>query len=103
VTKEGSTHNLLICGPIMHSDLYQLACGNMDLDVFEIIFASGVGMNVIVFTQYSIGMGIHLDLDKAGTPALNLLAVNLPFICSLFHITAFPASSIACIAECLAC
>ena len=102
MTKEGSTHNLLICGPIMHSDLYQLACGNMDLDVFEIIFAGGVGMNMIVFTQYSIGMGICLDLDKAGTPALNLLTVDLPFMCSFFHIIFFPTSSIAHAAECLA-
>ena len=87
----------------MYPDLYQLACGNTDLDVFEIIFAGGVGMNVIVFTQYSIGMGICLDLDKAGTPALDPLAVDLPFTHSLFHVIFSPASSVARTAECLAC
>jgi hypothetical protein len=87
----------------MYPDLYQLACGNADPDVFEIIFAGGVGMNVIVFTQYSIGMGICLDLDEAGTPALDPLAVDLPFTRSLFHVIFFPASSVARTAECLAC
>jgi hypothetical protein len=102
MTKEGSTHNLLICDLIIYPDLYQLMHGNVDLNIFEIIFASRVGMNMIVFTQYSIGMGICLDLDKAGTPALNLLTVDLPFMCSFFHIIFFPTSSIAHAAECLA-
>jgi hypothetical protein len=56
-----------------------------------------------IFAQYSAGVGICLDLDRAGTPALDLFAVNLPFTLSLFYITAFPASSVMRATECLAC
>ena len=101
--KEGSTHNLLISDPIMHPDLYQLPRRNPDPDVLQIIFAGGVGMIGSVFTQYSVGMGICLDLDEAGTPALDPLAVDLPFTRGLFHVMAFPASSVTRATECLAC
>ena len=57
----------------------------------------------IIFTQYSVGMGICLDLDETGAPALDLLAVDLPFTCRLFHIPALPTSSVARATECLAC
>ena len=86
----------------MHPGLYLLARGNSDLDIFQIIFPSGMGMIGIVFAQYSVGMGVHLDLDEAGTPALDLLTVDLPFTCSLFHVVFFPTCSIACATECLA-
>ena len=101
--KEGSAHNLLICDSIMHPDLHQLARGNSDPDVLQIIFAGGVGMIVILFTQYSVSMGIGLDLDETGAPALDALAVDLPFTCCLFHVILFPARSVACATECLAC
>jgi hypothetical protein len=101
--KEGITHNLLISDPIMHPSLYQLSRANSDPDVFEIIFAGGMGMIVIVFTQYSIGMGICLDLDEAGTPAPDPLTFDLPFPPCLLHVMAFPASCIARATECLAC
>ena len=32
-----------------------------------------------VFAQYSVSMGICLNLNFSGTPAIDLLAVNLPF------------------------
>ena len=60
-------------------------------------------MILIVFTQYSVGIGICLDLNETGAPALDPLAVDLPFTRCLFHIMAFPASSVAHITECLAC
>jgi hypothetical protein len=76
---------------------------NLDPDVFQIIFAGGVGVIVMVFTQYSVGMGICLDLDKTEAPTLDLLTVDLPFMHHLFHIMTFPPSCIARTAKCLAC
>jgi hypothetical protein len=87
----------------MHPDLYQLARGNPDPDVLQVIFAGGVGMAVIVFAQYSFGVGICLDLDETGTPALDPLTVDLPFPRRFFHVMAFPASSVARAMECFAC
>jgi hypothetical protein len=52
-------------------------------------------MIVMVFTRYSVGMGICLDLDETGAPALDLLTVDLPFTCRLFHVMTFPTSSVA--------
>ncbi len=57
---------------------------------------------MIVFPQYSAGMGICLDLNKTGAPALNLLTVNLLFMHCYFHVIFFPTSSIVCTIECLA-
>jgi hypothetical protein len=58
---------------------------------------------MMVFARYSVGMGIRLDLDKTGAPALDPLTADLPFTCRLFHVTTFPTSSVARAMECLAC
>lgn len=87
----------------MHPDLDKLPRANPDPDVFQIIFAGGVGMIMMVFTQYSVGMGVCLDLDEARAPALDPFAVDLPFTRCLFHVTAFPASSIVRATESLTC
>ena len=86
----------------MHPSLYQLSRDNPDPDVLQIIFAGGVGMIMIVFTQYSIGTGICLDLDETGAPALEPLTFDLPIPCGLLHVTAFPTSSVARATVCLA-
>jgi hypothetical protein len=49
----------------------------------------------IISPQYGVGMGIYLDLDRTGAPALNPLAVDLSFTCCLFYIMLFPPCSIA--------
>jgi hypothetical protein len=56
----------------------------------------------IISSQYGVGMGIYLDLDGTGAPALDLLAVDLPFTCCLFYIMLFPPCSIVCTTEYLA-
>ena len=56
----------------------------------------------IISPQYGVGMGIHLDLDRTRAPALDLLAVDLPFMHFLFHIMFFSPSSVACATEYLA-
>jgi hypothetical protein len=60
-------------------------------------------MVVMVFTQYSTGMGICLNLDETGAPTLDPLAVNLSFTHCLFYVIVFPASPVARAAECLTC
>ena len=47
-----------------------------------------------VFAQYSVGMGVRLNLDITGTPAGNPLSVDLPFLCCLFHIMSDSPASI---------
>jgi hypothetical protein len=89
--KERITHNLLISHPIMHPSLYQLIRGNLDPDVPQIIFAGGVEMIMIVFAQYSVGMGISLNFNKTGTTLLDPLTLNFPFPCHLFHIRFSPS------------
>ena len=84
----------------MHPGLYQLSRANSDPDVLQIIFAGGVGMIGIVFAQYSVGMGICLDLDETGAPPLDPLTFDLPFTRCLLHIMAFPASAITCTSQC---
>jgi hypothetical protein len=101
--KEGITHNLLICDPIMHLTLYQVVCRSPDPHVFHIISAGGVQVIRVVFTQYGIGMGIGLDLDETGAPAPNPFTIDLSFTHRLLHVRLFPTSSIACTTECLAC
>ena len=56
----------------------------------------------IISSQYGVSMGIHLDLDGIGASALDLLAINLPFTCCLFHIMFFSPSSIVHATEYLA-
>ena len=99
--KEGSTHNLLICDPILHPGLYQVARRNSDPDVLEIIFTGGMGMIVIVFTQYNVCMRISFDLNLTEAPALDPLTVDLPFMRCLLHIDLVPASSVPRATECL--
>jgi|SRR5580658_8459391 hypothetical protein len=89
--KERITHNLLISHPIMHPSLYQLTRGNPDPDVPQIIFAGGVGMIVIVFAQYGVGMGISLNFNKTGTTPLDPLTLDLPFPRRFFHIRFSPS------------
>src|SRR5260370_19239203 len=101
--KEGITHNLLICDPMVYRALYQFSCGSLDPDVLQVILSGRVGVIVIVFTQYNVSMGICLDLDKVQTIPLNPLTFNLPFPHHLFHVMAFPACSVACTMECLTC
>jgi hypothetical protein len=103
VIKEGITHNLLISDPIMHPGLYQFPRGNPDPDVLQIIFAGGVGMIVIVFAQYSVGMGICLNLHITGTPAIDPLALNLSFPRHLFHTRFSPSQFVTRATESLAC
>jgi len=62
----------------------------MDLDILKIILAGGVEVIAIIFPQYSASMGICLDLDKTGAPALDLLTVNLSFTYCHFHVIFFP-------------
>ena len=58
-------------------------------------------MIMVVFTQYCTSIGTCLDLDETGTPALDLLAVDLPFTCCLLYVIDFPTGPVACTAECL--
>jgi hypothetical protein len=78
-------------------------CEDLDANIFQIVLAGFMGVIEIVFAQYGVSMGVCLNLDVTGAPALNSLAVDLLFTCSLFHIIFFPASSVAHAAECLAC
>jgi hypothetical protein len=84
----------------MHPSLYQLARGHPDPDVLQVIFAGGVGMIGIVFAQYSFGMGICLDLDEAGAPALDPFTFDLPLSRRFFYVMLLPARSVARIVEC---
>ena len=61
-----------------------------------------MGMIEFVFAQYSVGMGVRLNLNVTGTPALNPLAANLPFPCRLFLVRFSFSESIARATECLA-
>src|SRR5258708_21005896 len=101
--EEEITHNLLICDPIVYPALYQFSHGSPDLDVLQVIFSGRVGVIVIIFTQYNVGMGICLDLDEARTTPLNPLTFNLPFPHCFFHIMAFPTCSVVHAMECLTC
>ena len=98
---EGITHNLLICDPIAHPRLYQLTRVNVDLDVFQILFTGGVGMITIIFAQYSLGMGICLNLDVTRAAALDLLAFDLSFLCGLFLIMFNFSGFVTCATESL--
>ena len=100
---EGITHNLLICDPVQHPGLYLLTRGNPDPDVHQIVFAGGVGMIEIVFAQYNVSVGICLDLNVTGTPALDPLALDLPFPRRLFHIRFSPTNLITRATERLVC
>ena len=59
---------------------------NVDLNVFQIFFTDGVEMIVIIFAQYSLGMGICLNLDITRAAALDLLTFDLSFLRGLFLI-----------------
>ena len=83
----------------MHPSLYQLTCGNLDPDVPQIIFASGVGIIMIVFAQYGVGMGICLNFNKTGTIPLDLLTLDLPFLFHFFHIRFSPFKLVTCATE----
>ena len=87
----------------MHPALYQFPGTHPDPNVLQVVFADGMGMIEIVFTQYSFGMGICLDLDIAGATALDTLAFDLPFPIRLLHIIGFPPCPVARATECLAC
>ena len=86
----------LICDPILYPAFYQILCGDSDLNIFQIILASFIGVIEFVFAQNGISMGICLNLNITGAPTLNLLTVELPFMCSYFHVMSFPASSVVC-------
>ena len=60
-----------------------------------------MGMSEFVFAQYSVGMGIRLNLDVAGTPALDPLAGDLPFPRCLFLVRFGTADSVTRATECL--
>ena len=98
---EGITHNLLICDPIAHPRLYQLMRVNADPNVFQIFFTGGVGMIAIIFAQYSLGMGICLNLDVTRAAALNPLAFDLSFPCGLFLIMFDSSGFVTCATESL--
>ena len=87
----------------MHPALYQFPGTCPDPNVLQVVFADGVGMIEIVFTQYSFGMKICLDSDIAGATTLNTLAFNLSFPIRLLHRIGFPPHSVAHATECLAC
>ena len=86
----------------MNPGLYLISRGSPDLNIFEIIFPGGVGMILIIFAHYCAGMGIHLDPDVTGAPALDSLTVDLPFTHCLFHVTGFPARFVTRAQICLA-
>jgi hypothetical protein len=67
VITEGITHDLLICNPISHPILHQIPRGNLDLNIFQIVLAGLMGMVKFIFAQYGVSMGIHLNLNIAGT------------------------------------
>jgi hypothetical protein len=66
------------------------------------VLAGFMGMIEFLFIQYSVGMGVCLNLDVTGTSADNPLGVNLPFPPCLLHITFDSPTSITRTAESLA-
>ena len=73
-----------------HAD-YHLPCRISHPDKLQILHANGMGMVRNVFAQYSVGMGISLDLHKARTSAGEPLAFGPPFTRRLL-LVAFGAS-----------
>jgi hypothetical protein len=74
----------------------------LDPDIFQIILAGLMGMSKFVFAQYGVGVGIHLDLDITGTPAIDLLAVDLLFPHHFLLIMLDSSASVTRAMECLA-
>lgn len=58
---------------------------------------------MLIFTQYSVGMVIYLDLDITGTFAFNSLTFDLPFMCYFLYVMGFFACFIPYTTECLVC
>ena len=58
-------------------------------------------MIAIIFAQYSLGMGICLNLDVTRAAALDLLAFNLSFPYSLFLIMFDSSGFVTCAMESL--
>ena len=100
---EGITHDLLICDPISYPILYQIPHGNPDPNIFQIVLASFMGMIEFIFAQYSVSKGIHLNLNIAGTPAIDPLAVDLPLPRHLLLVMLKSYASITRAMESLAC
>jgi hypothetical protein len=61
-----------------------------------------MGMSKFIFAQYGVGVGICLDLDVTGTPAINSLAVDLLFPRRFLLIMLDSSASVTHATECLA-